>query len=109
MTNNMVTLDRENQALKQDSFKELMAVCDWVSNSVILRLYKPENKAGTITVGGKAEHHIVSWIPKQKLRCYQLWLKPEGTFRLWGKEQGSRSQVFEDEVTSACGENKNWE
>lgn len=30
-----------------------MSECDWVDNSVILSLYKPENKAKAITVGEK--------------------------------------------------------
>lgn len=43
-----------------------MSECDWVDNSVILSLYKPENKAKAVTVGKNRSHYIMLWMPKKK-------------------------------------------
>lgn len=103
MANYTVPLWTEKtKILKQDSFREVIAVCEWVDNSESFPVGINQKTKLPITIGDS--HCIILWIQRKELRLCELWLKPEAKFGLKSgsgiQKQGSRHQMSEgDEVT----------
>lgn len=103
----------KTKILKQDSFRGVMAVCEWVANSELFLLCVNQKTKLPITIG--KSHCIILWIQRKRTETLLVVVKArsqvQAKIRLWEKKkkQGSRSPVSEGDEVTVGTEKTDWD